>query len=48
MKIRPYFMAPEVTLTSAPPVPSTVPHSRQVLSWYLLVGIGPIPRGRGG
>lgn len=48
MKIRPYFMAPEITLTSAPPMPSTVPHSRQVLSWYLLVGIGLIPRGRGG
>lgn len=48
MKIRPYFMAPEVTLTSALPMPSTVPHSGQVLSWYVLVGIGLIPRGRGG
>lgn len=39
-------MALEVTLSSAPPMPSTVPHSGQVLSWYLLVGIGLVPRGR--
>lgn len=32
-------MALKVTLTSAPPMPSTVPHTGQALSGYLLVGI---------
>lgn len=46
MKIRPYFMAPEVTLDFCPAQPNTVLHSGQVLSWCLLGGIGLILRGR--